>query len=223
MDNNAIPRTSRKRCRSSHRSYSPTAPPASSTRAGSTQFNGAPPCHGGRDRAATGAVGPQVRRAGGAFVHSAPLTASGRGWCRRRSCSSPRSSPDLDPRRNHPGVPARLEHHPRHPFAAELGEPRARRAVGQPRRHLPRRLCRRPRADARPGNSGLPDQARRSAQVSVGVDASRPRRDGSRPGGWLGAGRAGAGGTGRITRSPWTIVSASPWWAISSGSPSTST
>ncbi len=40
---------------------------------------------------------------------------------------------DLDPRRNRARPAARLEHHPRPARAAELGEPRARRALAEPR------------------------------------------------------------------------------------------
>ena len=62
---------------------------------------------------------------------------------------------------------------------------------------------------------------RRSAQISVTSGASIPRRAGSRPGGWLGAGRAGADGLSRMTGRSCETVRASPWCEISSGSPST--
>ena len=44
-------------------------------------------------------------------------------------------------------------------------------------------------------------------------------RTGSRPGGWRGAGRSGAGGIGRVTGSPSPTTMSSPWCATSSGSP----
>ena len=40
---------------------------------------------------------------------------------------------DLDPRRHRARPPPRVEHHPRPAIAAELGEPRARRALAEPR------------------------------------------------------------------------------------------
>ena len=70
-------------------------------------------------------------------------------------------------------------------------------------------------------DSATSARSRRSAQISVTSGASIPRRAGSRPGGWLGAGRAGADGLSRMTGCSCETVRASPWCAISSGSPST--
>src|SRR6266498_3360995 len=49
---------------------------------------------------------------------------------------------------------------------------------------------------------------------------SRGRRIGSRPGGWLGAGRSKPGGIGSVAGASREIVTVPPWWPTWSGSPS---
>ena len=97
------------------------------------------------------------------------------------------------------------------------------------RRHRGEGIAEEQQADARGQDYGSTDASDVPGVASaVQVEDDRPgyddlyvgrRRAGARPGGCLGALRAGGFGIGRATGSSGTRVMAAPWWATSSGSP----